>query len=69
MRFLTCRAQPDSPPCLAVWIESDWFQLKGCRDFGDWLRRAPAEQEQLLATAQPVTPAVYLPPVLTPPSL
>jgi len=69
MRFLTCCLQPDSPPCLAVWLDSGWFQLKGCRDFSDWLRRAPAEREQLLATAQPVTPAVYLPPVLTPPSL
>ncbi len=69
MRFLTCCAQPDSPPCLAVWRESGWFQLKGCRDFRDWLMLTPAEREQRLATVQPITPAVYLPPVLTPPSI
>jgi fumarylacetoacetate (FAA) hydrolase len=69
MRFLTCQTQPDSPPCLAVWRESGWFQLKGCRDFGDWLRLTPVERESVLADAQPISPKVYLPPVLRPPSV
>ncbi len=69
MRFLTCCPQPDSPPCLAVWRESGWFRLEGCRDFGDWLRLTPAEREQRLATAQPIQPARYLPPILVPPSI
>jgi fumarylacetoacetate (FAA) hydrolase len=69
MRFLTCQIQPDSPPCLAVWLESGWFQLKGCRDFRDWLRLTPLEREQALGEAQPITPLLYLPPVLQPPSV
>ncbi|MFQ3610841.1 MAG: fumarylacetoacetate hydrolase family protein [Fimbriimonadales bacterium] len=69
MRWLTCQTDPSAEPCLAFYRDGHWWRVAGCRDFLDWLHLEPDEQAARIVQGTRVEPAIYLPPILVPPSL